>query len=80
VFDGTDLDCVVASVNKEQPIVSDTEAQLFDVTLKFLQISGARLNKAVQSMKNAHGGGLVESTNVGLGLVGPDDLFQAGFL
>ena len=46
--------------------------------LEHLEIADAGFYEAMQGGQNSHGGRFVESPQLSLGLVGPDDPFHAG--
>ena len=70
-FDG------VADSDKEEPVIADAEPE-FVSSLKRLHVALARFSEAMQGVQNTHGGGLVETANIGFGRVGPDNPHYCG--
>lgn len=74
--DAADFEGIV-DVDEEEAVVGDAEAE-FVAALKRLHIALARHSEAMQGVQNTHGGGLIETANIGLGRVCPDDPLQIG--
>jgi hypothetical protein len=69
--DAADFDSVRIK-DKEKPVVSNAEPE-FVPRLKRFYVALACFRKSVQSGKDAHRSRLVETANISLGRVGPDD-------
>jgi len=79
VLDGEDFDGV-SEVMEAEAIVADAEPELWGVdVLEALYVAFAGGEKTCQSVEDAEGGGLVDSAELGLGLVCPDDLPEHGY-
>ena len=72
-FDG------ISGRGKEEPVIGDAEPE-FVSPLKHLHVAFAGLREAVQGGKDTHGGGLVETADIGLGRLGPNDPLHGALL
>jgi hypothetical protein len=73
----TDFNLVIFRVDKEQPVIADSETQFSRRTLQSLEIACTGLGEPVQGGKNAHCQGLVQGPDVSSRLIRPKDLLQA---
>lgn len=78
VMDPANLNDVVAGADEQEPVIADPESQFFRVALKSLDITSARFRESMQRMQDAHGSPLIQSANVGPGLLCPGNSLHVG--
>src|SRR2546429_115432 len=77
--DTANLDGVGSGADEEKPVVADAKSEFFH-SLECLYVALARIREAMQGGENAHGGGLVQPADIGLGRFSPDDALHVGSL
>lgn len=72
------LNGVSSGMDEEQPVITDAKPKLLSLALKRFHISGARFSETMKGGKNAHGGRLIESADIGFGQFRPHNPLHAG--